>query len=137
MSTQKIIYTIAGLCLAGLMYGQKMSLNSSSESMAPTAATLTWETTNADLGIIKQNNPVQVDFRFTNTGNQPIVITDVTTSCGCTVAKHSQEPVKQGESSIISVTYNAKSVGSFHKTVTVKTSADTNPIILTLSGEVR
>ncbi len=137
MKTVKLMFFLTVLGLATLVNGQEMAFTNSSDAIAPTVSCLSWEKTTIDVGIIKQNNPAEVSFLFKNTSDQPVVITDVKTSCGCTAANHSQEPVKPGESSKITVTYNAKSMGAFHKSITVKTSADTNPIVLTLSGEVK
>ncbi len=75
-------------------------------------------------------------FEFKNTGKEPVIISDVRTSCGCTAAKKPTEPVNKGKSDEIIVTYDTKRVGDFTKTITVTTNVQTEPIILTIKGKV-
>lgn len=75
-------------------------------------------------------------FEFKNTGKTPVIITEVHTSCGCTAAEKPTEPIAKGKSSKIVVNYDTKRVGPFTKTITVKTNASTEPIILTITGTV-
>ncbi len=89
-----------------------------------------------DFGKIPQGKPVSVDFKFTNTGEEPIIITNVESTCGCTVPKYTSTPVKKGESGVISVTYNAAAVMPFSKAITVKSNAKTPVKMLYIKGEV-
>lgn len=89
-----------------------------------------------DFGKIPQGKPVSVDFKFTNVGDEPLIITKVESSCGCTVPKHTSTPVKKGETGVITVTYNAASVMAFNKAVTVKSNAKTPVKYLYIKGEV-
>lgn len=75
-------------------------------------------------------------FEFKNNGKTPVLITGVQTSCGCTAAEKPTEPVAKGKTSKIVVTYDTKRVGQFTKTITVTTNASTEPIILTITGNV-
>ncbi len=95
-----------------------------------------FETENHDFGKIPQGKPVTYDFKFTNVGDQPIIITAVDPTCGCTVPKFSTAPVKKGDSGVITVTYNAAAVGSFSKAVTIKSNAKTPVKMLYIKGEV-
>ena len=138
MKTIQLFFLFAAFNLIGTIKGQDVTLNTSSGTGLPAAtAMLSWENTTIDVGSIRQNEPFTVDFLFRNTGNQAIVVTDVRTSCGCTAAKHTSEPIQPGDSTKITVTYNAKNQGAFHKSITVTTTADENPVILTLSGTVK
>lgn len=89
-----------------------------------------------DFGKIPQGKPVSVDFKFTNTGDEPIIITNVESTCGCTVPKFTSTPVKKGESGVISVTYNAAAVMPFSKAITIKSNAKTPVKMLYIKGEV-
>ena len=89
-----------------------------------------------DLGKIPQGKPVTVDFKFTNTGEAPIIITNVESTCGCTVPKFTSTPVKKGETGVITVTYNAAAVMPFNKAITVKSNAKTPVKWLYIKGEV-
>ncbi len=91
----------------------------------------TWDFTN-----IPQNKPVTHDFTFTNVGKEPIVITNVQTSCGCTSPKWPKEPILPGKSDMISVTYNAAHAGSFNKSITITSNAKTPTKVIYIKGSV-
>lgn len=93
-----------------------------------------------EMKIERQNIPYDSKepfvFEFKNQSKSPVIITDVHTSCGCTAAEKPTEPIAKGKSSKIVVNYDTKRVGPFTKTITVKTNASTEPIILTITGTV-
>ena len=77
-------------------------------------------------------------FEFTNIGNEPLVITNVKSSCGCTVPSKPEKPVLPGESGKIDVKYNM-AVGRIAKTITVESNAKNVPqgrVMLRIKGEV-
>ena len=96
-----------------------------------------FETKEVDYGTIEQNSePLRV-FNFTNTGTEPLVITNAKGSCGCTVPKWPKEPIMPGEESAIEVRYDTKRVGPFTKRVTLTTNENgENTIVLTIKGKV-
>lgn len=100
------------------------------------AKTIAWNETTHDFGKIKQNDPAGVTFTMKNSGAIPVVITAAKSSCGCTVAEFTKEPVKPGESGIVKATYNSARVGPFTKTVTVTIEGQDTPQVLTIKGEV-
>ncbi len=75
-------------------------------------------------------------FEFKNNGKEPVLITNVQTSCGCTAAEKPTEAVLANKQSKIVVNYDTKRVGPFTKTITVSSNATTTPIVLTISGNV-
>lgn len=91
------------------------------------------------LTIERNNIPFGSDetftFTFKNTGKEPIIISNVQTSCGCTTAKKPEAPVAPKKSADISVKYDTKRVGQFTKTITI-TSNVSEPIVLTIKGTV-
>jgi hypothetical protein len=89
-----------------------------------------------DLGDLVQNSPGTAVFTLTNHGNEPLVISSAKASCGCTNLAYSRDPVLPGKSVTISATYNAAAVGNFMKTVTVKTNAGEQDVILQIKGKV-
>ena len=90
-----------------------------------------------DFGKIPQGKPVSYEFKFTNTGEEPLIISNVESSCGCTVPKYTTTPVLKGQSGSITVTFNAASVQpSFAKAVTIKSNARTPNKLLYIKGEV-
>lgn len=97
---------------------------------------LSFESEVLDYGIISQNENGLRAFKFTNTGNAPIVIVAVKTTCGCTVASKPDEPIQPGESAQIEVNYDAKKTGKFSKSVTVISNASIEEFTLKIKGEV-
>ncbi|MWB95970.1 DUF1573 domain-containing protein [Flavobacterium sp. GA093] len=99
-------------------------------------ASISWKAESIDVGEIPQGTPKAIVFEFKNTGNAAVVITNVKGSCGCTATDYTKEPILPGKSAKVTATYNAANKGAFTKTVTVTTSAETAPKILTLRGTV-
>ncbi len=94
------------------------------------------ETTH-DFGIITKDQPVSHVFKFTNTGDEPLVIVDAKGSCGCTVPSYTKTPILPGQSGDIKVTFNAAKPGSFTKTVTVTANTSEEQVKLYVKGEVQ
>ena len=89
-----------------------------------------------DFGKVTLGKPVSIDFKFTNTGEEPLIISKVETSCGCTVPEYTQTPVKKGESGVIKVTYTpAGAPMPFSKIVTITSNAKTSTKVLYIKGE--
>lgn len=74
-------------------------------------------------------------FVFKNSGNEPLLLSNVVSSCGCTVAKWSRNPISPGDKGYITVSYDTSSPGSFRKTILVKSNAD-NKVVLQIKGYV-
>lgn len=97
---------------------------------------MTFESTEVDYGVIHQNAEPYREFRFTNTGDAPLVISNAKGSCGCTVPEWSREPVAPGESSVVKVRYATNRIGKFSKTVTLTTNDEDGQHLLRIKGEV-
>lgn len=95
-----------------------------------------WVETTFNFGKIKVNKPVDHTFTFTNTGSEPLVITSVKASCGCTVAEYSKDPIPVNGEGFVKATYNAASKGVFNKTVTIIANTEQSEVVLTIKGEV-
>ena len=76
------------------------------------------------------------DYRFTNTGKMPLIISTVKTSCGCLVASRPKEPILPGESGIIRAKYDTKRIGPVNKSITVTSNASQPRIVLRVKGMV-
>lgn len=70
-------------------------------------AVIEFEKEEHDFGTLLQGEVVSYSFHFTNTGNVPLIISQVTSSCGCTVANYSHDPIAPGKSGVIQATYNS------------------------------
>lgn len=91
--------------------------------------------TSISLGNFNWQKEQKVTFTLTNTGNKPLVIQGVNTSCGCTSVAYSKEPVMPGEEIALDVTYKADHPEHFSKTITVYCNSDISPIKLSISGD--
>ena len=90
-----------------------------------------------DYGEVPYNGNGECEFRFTNTGNEPLIIQKPKSSCGCTVPSWPKEPILPGESDVIKVTYRTTKVGNINKTVTVTSNAVKNgTVVLRIKGKV-
>ena len=90
-----------------------------------------------DYGDVPYNGNGECEFRFTNTGNEPLLVQKPKSSCGCTIPSWPKEPILPGESDVIKVTYRTNRAGSINKTVTVTSNAVKNSTVkLSIKGRV-
>lgn len=87
-------------------------------------------------GDIEYGGDGQCVFTFTNTGNEPLVLTNVRASCGCTAPSWPKDPIKPGEKGEIKVKYNTNIPGSFSKTITVTCNGNPLQTMLRIKGRV-
>jgi len=99
-------------------------------------AKIEFKETTIDYGTIEKGADGVRTFVFTNTGNAPLVISKVNSSCGCTVPKKPDGPIMPGEDGEIEVKYDTKRVMPIRKTITVLSNADTPTVALKIKGEV-
>ena len=85
---------------------------------------ITFEEEEYDFGTIQKGENVEHVFKFTNTGRAPLVITNATSSCGCTVPDAPKEPIAPGETAEMTVKYNGSGNGQVTKTVTVSANTE-------------
>ena len=91
-----------------------------------------------DFGKVKQNTENSYVFKFTNTGKEPLLISDAKGSCGCTVPEYPKEPIPPGKTSEIKVVYKpGGQQGSQNKTVTVTANTDPPQTLLNISADVQ
>jgi hypothetical protein len=102
----------------------------------PNAPVITFDKTVHDYGTVAYAGDGVCTFKFTNTGKEPLILQQPQSSCGCTVPTWPKEPVLPGESNEIKVTYNTKKVGPINKTVTIRSNAKNNTVILRITGKV-
>lgn len=91
-----------------------------------------------DFGSFKEADGLQTTtFAFTNSGTEPLVLSNVRASCGCTTPKWTREPVAPGQKGSIEVTYNPKNrPGSFNKSITINSNAENPTVVLRITGQV-
>ena len=99
-------------------------------------AKIEFESQTIDYGTIeKGSNGVRV-FKFKNTGSAPLIVSDVKSSCGCTVPKKPTAPILPGETGEIEVKYDTNRVNPIRKTITVTSNAETQTVALKIKGTV-
>lgn len=103
----------------------------------PNAPEMMFESETVDYGTIEYNSEGTREFKFKNTGKEPLIIQSATGSCGCTVPTPPKDPVKPGETAVIKVHYDTKRVGNFEKTVTVVSNSKTPTKVLKIKGVVK
>lgn len=99
-------------------------------------AKIEFETKVIDYGTIEKGADGVRTFKFKNTGNEPLIISSVKSTCGCTVPKKPKAPIMPGETGEIEVKYDTKRVNPIRKTITVISNADTPTIALKIKGLV-
>ncbi len=87
-------------------------------------------------GKIAQGSNGVKTFEFTNIGDAPLIISDIKSSCGCTIPEKPEKPIMPGEKGQISVAYNTKRIGGFSKTITVFSNASIERKVLKIKGNV-
>jgi hypothetical protein len=98
--------------------------------------TIEFKDTEHDFGTIQQGAEGSYSFVFTNTGTDPLILSNVRSSCGCTIPEWPHEPINAGQSSTILVRYDTKRIGTFNKSISVFSNAGEAPIVLRIQGTV-
>jgi hypothetical protein len=97
---------------------------------------ITFESLEHDYGTITQGANGDCVFKFKNTGNEPLILSDVRKSCGCTTPTWSKEPILPGQNGVINIGYNTNNIGTFSKTITVISNATNSSVVITIKGTV-
>lgn len=108
----------------------------SSKVENPNAPKFSFTNETIDYGEIKKGADGVRYFDFVNEGKEPLIISKVKSSCGCTIPVYPKAPIAPGESSQIKVKYNTSRVGPFRKTITISSNALNSSKTLTIKGKV-
>ena len=128
---KKVIYLL-GIML--LMAGAAKAQDSKAVQNGPA---IEFEKIVHDYGDVPYNGNGECEFRFTNTGTEPLLVQKPKSSCGCTIPSWPNEPILPGESDVIKVTYRTNRAGNINKTVTVTSNATKNStVVLRIKGRV-
>ena len=104
---------------------------------AQETAKIEFKSETIDYGEIERGSDGVRVFEFTNTGDAPLVISSVKSSCGCTIPKKPEEPIMPGKVGKIEVKYDTNRVGPIRKAITVTSNADTPTKVLKIKGTVK
>ena len=100
------------------------------------APVINFDKTTHDYGTLVKGGDGTCEFKFKNTGVEPLILSNVTSSCGCTVPEWPREPILKGKSNVIKVKYDSNRVGPINKTITVMSNATNSSIQLHIIGNV-
>ncbi|PQJ19304.1 DUF1573 domain-containing protein [Nonlabens sp. SY33080] len=98
--------------------------------------TVEFETTTIDYGEIKKDSDGVRTFKFKNTGEHPLKIYQIYSSCRCDILEQPEKPIAPGETGVIKVKYDTKKIGPIVKTLTVITNIKEKQVALRLKGRV-
>ena len=102
----------------------------------PNAPVITFEKTTHDYGNVTKGGDGTCEFKFKNTGIEPLILSNVQSSCGCTVPEWPREPILRGKSASIKVKYDTNRVGPINKTITVMSNGKVASIQLRIIGTI-
>ena len=113
------------LMIAALVVTTVAAYAQSATTASKNGPVLTWDKSTHDFGTMAQGDVLEHTFKFTNTGNEPLVITNVQVSCGCTTPKGwPRDPVMPGGSGELTVAFNSTGkMGAQTKPVTIVSNA--------------
>jgi uncharacterized cupredoxin-like copper-binding protein len=132
---KKIILGLSALCMIAFtsckedattkIKSENITEAASRDAVNADFPVLTFTETEHDFGEIEDGTPVETVFAYTNTGKAPLVITDIKSTCGCTVPQDwSKEPLAPGDSAQFTVKFNGKGNGNVSKTITVTSNTE-------------
>jgi hypothetical protein len=116
--------------------GAKAQETTTPNPVNPNAPKFKFESEVVDYGTIEHNADGNREFKFTNIGKEPLIISNAVGSCGCTTPQWPKEPIKPGGTGVIKVHYATDRVGAFEKTVTLTSNADVPSKMLRIKGVV-
>jgi outer membrane biosynthesis protein TonB len=136
------IIAVAGLAISlsacNSNTSSKENTQDSVSADSASAATIVFESPVYDFGKATDGDKVAHDFKFTNTGTSPLIITNASASCGCTVPDYPHEPIAPGASGVIKVVFDTSGkVGVQNKQVIIASNAATPSTELFIKGEVQ
>jgi hypothetical protein len=136
----KKVILAASVCLFFASANAQTATPSSTPAMVQenkNAPEMKFEVEEYNFGTIKQGEHVTYDFKFSNSGKEPLIISSAQGSCGCTVPQWPKEPVAKGGNGVIHVEFNSTGkMGMQDKTVTISSNAKSGQKVLHLKGNV-
>ena len=136
----KKIVLLIGLVLFTFFKLNAQPITTSTPSQNPdnyNIAEITFEKIVHDFGTVKKGADGNCEFKFTNTGKEPLILSNVTSTCGCTVPSWTKEPVLPGKTGTIKISYTKmETVAPFNKQITVFSNSKGGNVVLTIKGNV-
>jgi len=130
---KNITLIISFIVLSGFIFAQD---DTNEPDKTSKASSIVFKSTVYDFGTLQYQEDATGEFVFKNVTKEPVRLTNVRASCGCTGTDWPREEINKRKKGTISVTYDTKRVGKFHKNVYVYVDGNPNPIQLEIKGEV-
>lgn len=132
---KKVILGLSALCMVAFtsckedatskVKSENVAVAAERDATSADFPVITFDKTEHDFGTIENGTPVETVFNYTNTGKAPLLITDIKSTCGCTVPQDwSREPLQPGESSKFTVKFNGKGANKVSKTVSITANTE-------------
>jgi hypothetical protein len=103
----------------------------------PNAAQISFAEESYTFGELPEGPQATHEFKFTNTGKEPLILSNVRASCGCTTPSWPKDAILPGKDAIILVTYNTQGrVGPFTKSITITSNAASDKKVIYIKGTV-
>jgi hypothetical protein len=99
----KRVITATVLVLSAVVFSFQPA---SAQEKKETGPVFRFEDTKWNFGMVREGEQIHMEFKFTNTGTEPIIITDAKVACGCTVVDYPKTPVRPGEKGVIKVNFD-------------------------------
>lgn len=115
---------------------KKAQANTDAQANNPNAPIITFDKTVHDYGTMQQHADGNCVFKFTNEGKEPLILSNVRSSCGCTVPTWPRQPILPGESDVIKVKYDTKRIGMINKSIHVYSNAKVPTVTLKIKGKI-
>ncbi len=133
---KSIFISLLFLLITSTGFAQWGGGNNSSGFSSKSSKDIKWDKKTHDFGVIKQHHPKTAAFTITNTSSRPVVITNAVGSCGCTEIDYPQKPIPPGKTAKVSTIFDAETLGSFNKTITVFLNIEDSRQVLRVVGIV-
>jgi hypothetical protein len=133
-------FTLIFFLISGLNVVAQETTNTPAETKEKKEKTaeITFDKLVHDYGTIFEGDPGECEFVFKNTGKEPLVLSNVFSSCGCTIPSWPKDPIMPGKSSAIKVKYSTSRIGGINKTITVESNAgESKRVELRITGTVK
>ena len=122
------------LCLVAMLLGVELY------AQEPRGADIEFTTNVVELGeLSRSDDKSYVRLSFLNTGDVPLVVTEVRTSCSCTTIKHDRKPIAPGEQGVLNITVDPSKApaGNFYRVLQVYSTAISGVKNITLKAEIK
>lgn len=133
---QVILSLGLALCFGINSFAQEAAKPAADAKANPNAPEIFFGETTHDFATLQKGDECSYEFKFKNTGKEPLILANCQASCGCTTPSCPKEPIAPGGSGVIKVKYDSNRVGVFNKSITVTSNAKNSPVTLTIKGKI-